>query len=64
MPGLSGSETMIKLKENGYKVPIVVLTADVDVSARDKYLSLGYDDYLGKPINIKELEEVLKKYLN
>jgi signal transduction histidine kinase len=25
MPGLSGSETMIKLKENGYKVPIVVL---------------------------------------
>ena len=63
MPGLSGSETMIKLKENGYKVPIVVLTADVDVSARDKYLSLGYDDYLGKPINIKELEEVLKKYL-
>ena len=64
MPGLSGSETMIKLKENGYKVPIVVLTADVDVSARDKYLSMGYDDYLGKPINIKELEEVLKKYLN
>ena len=61
MPGLSGSETMIKLKENGYKVPIVVLTADVDVSARDKYLSMGYDDYLGKPINIKRIRRSIKE---
>lgn len=63
MPGMSGSEVMKILKDNGYSVPIVVLTADVDIDARGKYLKKGYDDYLAKPIRIKELENVLKKYL-
>ncbi|MDD4187760.1 MAG: ATP-binding protein [Bacilli bacterium] len=63
MPNMSGTETMHTLKDKGYQVPIVVLTADVEANSKEKYLRAGYDDYLGKPIEIKELERVLKKYL-
>ena len=63
MPNMSGTEMMQKLKTGGYSVPIVVLTADVDVNAKEKYISNGFDDYLGKPIHISELERVLTKFL-
>ncbi|MFA6777957.1 MAG: response regulator, partial [Bacilli bacterium] len=63
MPNMSGTETMNTLKEKGYQTPIVVLTADVETDSKVKYINAGFDDYLGKPIEIKELERVLKKYL-
>ncbi len=64
MPEMSGTETMIKLKRAGYKMPIVALTADVEIDSKDKYIKKGFDDYLAKPINIGELERVLIKFLN
>lgn len=63
MPNMSGTETMKKLKERGYTIPIVVLTADVEANSKEKYLSSGFDDYLGKPTSLKELERVLIKFL-
>lgn len=63
MPEMSGTEVMLKVKENGYKVPIVVLTANAMGGQKEAYLKSGFDDYLGKPIEIKELERVLYKYL-
>ena len=64
MPNKSGTETMKELKENGYKVPIVVLTANAMEGQKEKYLEKGFDDYLGKPIERKELSRVINKYLN
>ena len=64
MPNMSGTEMLKILKDRGYSVPIVALTADVDVNAKDKYISAGFDDYIGKPIKIQELEKVLKKFLS
>lgn len=63
MPVMSGTEIMKKLKGNGYQVPIVALTADVENNAQEKYLSVGYDDYLKKPIERSELERVIHKFL-
>ena len=63
MPNMSGTETMKILKGKGYLVPIVVLTADVETNSKDKYILAGFDDYIGKPINLQELERVLKKLL-
>ncbi|MDD4187525.1 MAG: response regulator [Bacilli bacterium] len=63
MPNISGTETMKKLKERGYTIPIVVITAEVEANSKEKFISSGFDDYLGKPTNLKELECVLTKFL-
>ena len=55
---------MLKLKEEGYDKPIVVITADVIATSKEDFMAKGFDDYLGKPISIKELEAVLKKFLS
>ncbi len=62
MPNMSGLEMMKQLKQNGYTVPIVVLTANAMDGEREKYLAEGFDDYLGKPIIKQELDRVFKKF--
>lgn len=64
MPEMSGSETLLKLKEKeDFKIKTVVLTANAIAGMKEKYLSIGFDDYLSKPIQRNELERVLDKYL-
>lgn len=64
MPKMSGVETLRKLKEiEGYNIPTVVLTANAISGMKEKYLSEGFDDYLSKPIDKKELANVLIKFL-
>ncbi len=65
MPHLSGTNTLKKLKENpNFQIPTVALTANAISGMREKYISEGFDDYLAKPINKQELEEILNKFLN
>ena len=64
MPEMNGKETFAKLKEiDGFKIPVVALTANALSGMKEQYLKLGFNDYLAKPINKEELDEVLKKYL-
>lgn len=67
MPGLSGIETlrqMQQLDDMGYKnVPIIALTADSVIGARDEYLRQGFTDYISKPVDYRTLIECLRKYL-
>ena len=48
---------------DGFYIPVVVLTANAIAGMKEKYLSVGYDDYLAKPIDKYELDRILKKYL-
>ena len=65
MPKMSGREVIKKLKENpSYKIPTVALTANAIDGMKEEYLSIGFDDYLSKPIEKLELERVIKKYLH
>lgn len=66
MPGLSGTETIDRLKligEKGLKTPVVMLTADITDEMRALSVKHGFADYLGKPINAKRLKKVLETYL-
>ena len=45
-------------------IPIIVLTENAVKGQREEYLSKGFDEYLSKPINQKELSRVLKIFLN
>ena len=65
MPSMSGEETLKKLKEiKDFNTPVVALTADAMEGKKEIYLSEGFIDYLSKPIQRPELEEVLGKILN
>ncbi len=65
MPGMSGTETLRAIRGGRLAegTPVVALTADAIVGARDAYLAEGFTDYLSKPIMYEELESALKKYL-
>ena len=64
MPKMSGTDTLNKIKEEGlYDGPIVVLTANALTGEKEKYLEIGFDDYLAKPLENIDLNSVLKKYL-
>ena len=64
MPKMSGSETLVKLKEMpSFNTPVVVLTANAISGMKEEYLKKGFDDYLSKPIEKAELNRVIKKYL-
>lgn len=65
MPEMTGTETLSKLKGlKGFKIPVVVVTADAIVGVKEKYLNDGFDDYMSKPIDVNELNHLLKKYLS
>jgi CheY-like chemotaxis protein len=64
MPVISGSETLVKLKEMPtFEIPVVALTANAITGMKEEYLKKGFNDYLSKPIEKDELNRVMKKYL-
>ena len=64
MPKMSGTETFQKLKEiENFEIPVVALTANAISGMKEKYLSLGFNDYLSKPIEKMELNRILIKFL-
>lgn len=65
MPGESGVELVRKLRKNDIysKLPILMLTARVDEDDIVKGLGAGADDYLTKPVAIKELSARVKALL-
>ncbi len=67
MPEMDGTETTKRLRKLDVsyckKVPVVALTANAITGVREELLAEGFDDYLPKPIVVKDLENVLQKYL-
>ena len=67
MPRMDGKETLAKLKQMpdapGAKAKVIVCTANALVGVRAELLSAGFDGFLSKPVNGKELEEMLAKYI-
>jgi signal transduction histidine kinase/CheY-like chemotaxis protein len=65
MPKMSGIETLKQLDEiKDFNTPLVALTANATSDMRDKYIKEGFNDYIPKPIERKELDRVIHKYLN
>lgn len=62
--GYTGPELLHRLKEiNGFDTPVIIHT--VSQNAREHFVNtIGFDDYLEKPIKYEDLERVLNKFLN
>ncbi|MBQ4405004.1 MAG: response regulator [Selenomonadaceae bacterium] len=66
MPVLNGIETLkIMRRENvlNEKTKVIMLTAGAIAGMREIYLQEGFDDYLSKPIEVSELENMLERHL-
>jgi len=55
LPGIDGLETCKRLRADGVRTPILMLTAKGEVSDRIEGLNVGADDYLTKPFAFGEL---------
>lgn len=55
LPKLDGIAVCKKLRHDGYKTPIVMLTAKGEISDRITGLDAGADDYMVKPFSLDEL---------
>lgn len=68
MPGMDGIETkkLMECLDNNKSqgAPIVMQTANAVVGAKEKYLALGFADYIAKPIKEEELIGIIKKYMS
>jgi two-component system NtrC family response regulator/two-component system response regulator HydG len=63
MPGMDGLELLTRIKEIRPEVMVVLMTAFGTVKTAVKAMKLGAEDYLGKPIDVEELELVLERVL-
>ena len=67
MPEMTGTEAMMMIREQkvgtGPDTPIICMSADALVGAREKYVARGFTDYLSKPVEGKALEKLLLRYL-
>ncbi|MDV9043815.1 heavy metal response regulator transcription factor [Stenotrophomonas sp. RAC2] len=55
LPGLDGWNVLSRLREAGWQVPVLFLTARSSIADRVQGLELGADDYLAKPFAFAEL---------
>ena len=63
MPEMDGMETTKYLRDMGYNAPIVALTANAVTGQADVFLQNGFDDFIPKPIDIRQLNSVLNKLI-
>jgi len=66
MPEMDGVEAVRRIRELGgkyEKLTIIALTANAILGAREMFLENGFDDFISKPINADELQEIIQKHL-
>ena len=59
MPKLNGIEATRQMRREGFKAPIVALTAGVMESERDACMTAGCTFFLAKPIDLHEFRRIL-----
>ncbi|MBR0186363.1 MAG: response regulator [Synergistaceae bacterium] len=67
MPGMDGIEAFHNMKKMtdglNFNTPVVALTANAVLGARQLYIDEGFNDYISKPVDTVRLEQVLLEYL-
>jgi len=63
MPRMDGIETANIIRSIGYSQPIVALTANAISGQAEMFLNNGFDDFISKPIDIRQLNIVLNRFI-
>jgi signal transduction histidine kinase/CheY-like chemotaxis protein/HPt (histidine-containing phosphotransfer) domain-containing protein len=63
MPKLDGINATKIMRDIGYKHPIVALTANAVTGQSKIFFENGFDEFISKPIDIRQLNAVLNKFI-
>jgi two-component system cell cycle response regulator DivK len=65
LPGINGIEAFKQIRGNTATraIPVVALTASVTPTDRSAINAAGFDAFLGKPINLKEFLDTVKRLI-
>jgi len=63
MPKMDGIETTKQLREAGYNHTIVALTANALTGRAEMFLQSGFDGFISKPIDSRELNQILNEFI-
>ena len=63
LPGINGIEAFRQIRGDATTrgIPVIALTASVTPTDRSAITAAGFDAFLGKPINLKEFLETVKR---
>ena len=64
MPKMDGIETVKNIRALGYTQPIVALTANAVVGQSEVFLANGFNGFISKPIDVRQLNATLKKLIH
>ena len=64
MPGITGLETLAKIKENNQQTPVVLITKNETENLMDDAIGSQITDYLIKPVNPNQVLLSLKKIID
>jgi len=62
MPELDGVDTLQKIRQKS-SIPVIAMTANAHSNARNEYISMGFTDYIEKPLIPERVNMVLRTYL-
>jgi CheY-like chemotaxis protein len=62
MDGIAATREIRALERGGQHTPIVALTANVMAGQLERCLEAGMDDFLGKPLDVNRLRDVLDRF--
>lgn len=65
IPGINGLDLARQLKGDAAlaAIPVIATTANVLLGDRERCLEAGCDEYLPKPLDVRELQSMLRSYL-
>jgi two-component system alkaline phosphatase synthesis response regulator PhoP len=63
LPGMSGLEICKRIRDDGMRVPVIMLTAKAEETEKVFGLELGADDYITKPFGVRELIARVRAHL-
>ena len=63
MPKMDGIQTTVLMRDMGYTGSIVALTANALIGQAEAFMKKGFDDFVSKPVDSRELNAVLNKFI-
>ncbi len=64
MPVMDGHQSTIELRNQGFSLPIIAMTANANKEDKMSAISIGMSDYIIKPVKIDSIKKILIKYFS